>query len=249
MNGKKLLTLLMAAIFMFAVSAFAADEEGKEDNAFDNAIKERKMTLDEKKHELDVEKWNYEKAEKDEKKLKAKLSVNCNLERGEIPVITIDAISGSTPDYMRKDLSILWELGHKKIYIDIFSGGGSAFGGMGIADTLQYWHEQGMEIIGRAYGLIASAAVPVFASCSVRKAGPSTLFMVHEAAIGKFMTYESTSDIKAQKEMLDTLQHRYCLILERHSNIHADEWARMLKETTWFDTNKALEWELIDKVE
>lgn len=242
---KKIAVLFLAVTFL-AVPFFAVAADYSED--MDRDLKERKLAIEERKQSLEERKWEYEVTEKEEKKLKDKLSRSCNIER-EIPVITIDTISGSTPDYIRSDLALLWELGHKTVKIDIFSGGGSAFGGLGIADTILYWDRKGMEIVGHAYGLIASAAVPVFASCTKRYAGPSTLWMVHEAAIGKFMTYESTSDIKAQKEMLDTLQHRYCLVLESRSNKSADEWAGMIKETTWFDSNKAVEWGLVDEIE
>lgn len=241
---KKLAILLVIFTFLLTPLACLAAE----DENVDRDLKIRKLELEEKKHDLDERKWEYEVAEKAEKKLKEQLSRSCNIDR-EIPVITVDAISGSTPDYFRKDMDILWELGHRKIILDIFSGGGDAFAGMGMADTLKSWHNRGVKIEGRAYGLIASAAVPIFASCSLRTAGPSTMFMVHEAAIGKRMVYESASDIKAQKDMLDALQLRYCLILEQNSNVSANEWSSMIKETTWFDTTKALEWGIVDQLE
>jgi ATP-dependent protease ClpP protease subunit len=210
---------------------------------------ERELCLKEKSLALEREKWEFEKKEKTRDLLKSKLSTYANFEF-EYP--TIDLYSTITMTDWRniqKDLEVLKIEGYTTIVMRIFSGGGSAFAGLGIADSIKQWHDKGLNIIGKAYGIIASATVPIFASCSERYASPSTLFMVHEAAMFKFFTVEKHSDIIKQKEMLDKMQEKYVNLLASRSKKPAEFWLKLEKATTWFDVTEAVEWGLVDKIE
>ena len=210
---------------------------------------DRALDIEERKVKMDEEKWERQKIREDKEELKSKLSSFCDL-NGELPVFNMySTISMMDWKNIQSDLSVLNEVGINKVVMKVFSGGGSAFAGMGIADSINQWKNRGMTIIGKAYGLIASATVPIFASCSERIASPSTLFMVHEAAMFKFFTIESHSDINNQKIMLDKMQQKYCNILSQNSNKDIDFWMELEKKTTWFDVDEAMEWGLVDKVE
>ena len=218
-----------------------------QDNESDH--QERALVLKEKAFELEAAKWVYEKKEKERDLLKSKLSSYCNF---EFAVPTIDLFSTITMTDWRniqKDFEVLTLHGYNTIVLRIFSGGGSAFAGMGVADSIKQWSEKGLTIIGKAYGIIASATVPIFASCTIRHAAPSTLFMVHEAAMFKFFALEKHSDINSQKIMFDKMQHNYCTLLSNRSNKSTDFWKSLEKETTWFDANQAKEWGLVDEIE
>ena len=137
----------------------------------------------------------------------------------------------------------------REINLYINSGGGDAFAGLALADHLMSAQRRGFKIIAHASGIIASAAVPIFAVCDERLAAPGTIFMVHEASLWKWPGQESRSDIRAQGELMELLRNRYLSILEDHSSMTKDEWGGMEKRTTWFSAEKAQGMGLVDSIE
>ena len=215
----------------------------------DESDLERQRSMEDKKLAMELEKWAYEKAEKDRALIKSKMSAFCNF---ELTYPTFDLYSTITMQDWRniqKDFEVLTIMGYDTVVLRIFSGGGSAFAGLGIADALKEWEGKGLRVIGKAYGIIASATVPIFASCTERISAASTLFMVHEASMFKFFTTESHSDITAQKQMLDKMQDKYCELLAKNSNKPAAFWKALEEKTTWFDADKAKAWGLVDEIE
>lgn len=135
----------------------------------------------------------------------------------------------------------------KKIVMFLNSPGGSAFDGLAMAAWIEKFQEDdGMIFEVEASGLVASAAVPIFAVCKVRTAIPGTIFMVHEAAMWKWPGRETASDIQSQTRMMDLIGTRYINILVKHSNLSFDEWKEKEGATTWFTTTEAREWGLLD---
>jgi len=137
----------------------------------------------------------------------------------------------------------------RRIEYIINSGGGGAFDGLALVDLIQFAQRRGFYFDVRAYGLIASATVPVLAVCDNRVAAPSCFFMVHESSLWKWPGTESHSSIKAQGNMMDLLRDRYLNVLSDHSNLSADQWGDLEGKTTWFTATQALEWGLIDVIE
>ena len=133
-----------------------------------------------------------------------------------------------------------------RLFID--SPGGDAFSGLALSDVIIAAQKRGWTITGDAMGIIASAAVPIFAVCKPRLAAPGTIFMVHEAALWKWPGRETSSDIRAQNELMVTLQDRYLSYLVNNSNLSLEEWQAKEKATTWFDSEKAKEWGLVDEI-
>lgn len=136
----------------------------------------------------------------------------------------------------------------KKVIVIIGSPGGSAFAGIGIADTILSLGKQGIETEGHALGSVCSAAVPILAACEKRYALGNCMFMVHEASLSKYFSKESIKDIRSQQDMLEILSDRYVDILVRGSNLTAEEWKAKEKATTWFTPEEALEWGLIHEI-
>jgi ATP-dependent protease ClpP protease subunit len=137
----------------------------------------------------------------------------------------------------------------RDVNLFINSGGGDAFSGLALADQIERAKRKGFKITAHASGIIASAAVPVLAVCDVRLASPGTIFMVHEAALWKWPGRETSSDIRAQNELMKILRDRYIKTLVDNSNLDTAEWSEMEKKTTWFSADKALAWGLVDFVE
>jgi len=97
----------------------------------------------------------------------------------------------------------------RDVNLFINSPGGDAFSGLALADQIERAQRKGFRVTAHASGIIASAAVPVFAVCDVRLAAPGTVFMVHEAAIWKWPGRETASDIRSQNELMELLRERY----------------------------------------
>jgi ATP-dependent protease ClpP protease subunit len=128
--------------------------------------------------------------------------------------------------------------------IDLFinSPGGDAFSGLALADEIERARRKGFRVTAHASGIIASAAVPVFAA-------PGTIFMVHEAALWKWPGNETASDINSQNELMQLLRDRYIGKLVAHSKLDENNWEKLETKTTWFNADKAQEWGLVDKIE
>jgi ATP-dependent protease ClpP protease subunit len=240
--GKLFIVLACVGLLIFGNVAFAEEDK----------VDDRVIDLNERQLQLEREKFEYEKSETARLEYEKRFSALCDI-KGEIPVFKIYASIGEYDRLnLRNDLSILYQQGYKKVIVNISSGGGSAFAGLSMADVIAEFKGKGMEIEMRADGIVASAAVPIFAAGSVRISSPSTLFMVHETALWKFsfgFSRETHSDIAAQKDLMDKLQARYLELLAASSNKDFDFWLDLEKKTSWFTAKEALEWGLVDKIE
>ena len=112
----------------------------------------------------------------------------------------------------------------RDVNLFINSPGGDAFSGLALADQIERARRKGFKITAHASGIIASAAVPVFAVCNVRLAAPGTIFMVHEAALWKWPGRETASDIRSQNELMYLLRDRYIGKLVNNSKLKKDKW-------------------------
>jgi ATP-dependent protease ClpP protease subunit len=137
----------------------------------------------------------------------------------------------------------------RDVNLFINSPGGDAFSGLALADQIERAQRKGFRVTAHASGIIASAAVPVFAVCDVRLAAPGTIFMVHEAALWKWPGRETASDIRSQNELMHLLRDRYIGKLAVNSKLNKSKWEEMENKTTWFSAEKAKEWGLVDKIE
>jgi len=137
----------------------------------------------------------------------------------------------------------------RDVNLFINSPGGDAFSGLALADQIERARRKGFKVTAHASGIIASAAVPVFAVCDVRLAAPGTIFMVHEAALWKWPGRETASDISSQNELMHLLRDRYIGKLVDNSKLNKSKWEELEKKTTWFSADKALTWGLVDSIE
>lgn len=241
--------LFFCSCIIILVAGFAYSEEAEkvDDRIID--LKNRELSLRKKEMAFEREKWEYEKAQKEKEEFEKQFPNVFDIKR-DIPTYELQGyVNDIGRRYMVKVFTILLENDIDTVRINISSFGGSAVDGMGVADTIEHFKGKGLKIIGYAYGKIASAAVPVFASCSERITGLSTIFMVHEATMFKFLVSESKRDIDAQKEMMDKLEKQYIDILVRNTKMDEKHWTEAIRKETWFTAEQALEWGLIDKIE
>lgn len=149
-----------------------------------------------------------------------------------------------------QDLEAFKARGIKKVKIYINSPGGSATDGMAMANILESFIVSGGNVEAKAYGVVASSAVPIFAVCNKRIAQKSTLFMVHPAKLSKYgYLSEELKDLDAQRQMMSLIKNNYLEKLASYTKLSIDEWEAKEKETTYFDAQKAKEWGLVDSIE
>jgi ATP-dependent Clp protease protease subunit len=137
----------------------------------------------------------------------------------------------------------------RDVNLFINSPGGDAFSGLALADQIERAQRKGFHITAHASGIVASAAVPVFAVCSLRLAAPGTIFMVHEASLWKWPGRETASDIRSQNELMNLLRDRYIRKLANNSKLDKEKWGELENKTTWFSAAQAKDWGLVDKIE
>lgn len=147
-----------------------------------------------------------------------------------------------------KTIQVAKHKGLSKLYCYINSGGGSAFDGLGISDVIMAAQDDGFHITMEASGLIASAAVPIFAVGNVRIASRGTMFMIHQAQLFKFISSEKQDDLIAQSTMLQLLENRYKELVASKSKLTVDELTLKMARTTWFTAQEGFEWGLVDKL-
>jgi ATP-dependent Clp protease protease subunit len=157
-------------------------------------------------------------------------------------------LSVSDATRFRKDIIVLHDMGIVEVEIYINSPGGDAFTGLAVADEIERAKLKGMKITAVASGIVASAAVPVFAACDKRVASPGTIFMVHESALWKWPGRETASDIRSQNDLMALLRERYLGMLADNSVLTAEQWGEMEGKTTWFSSEKAREYGLVDEI-
>jgi ATP-dependent Clp protease protease subunit len=167
---------------------------------------------------------------------------------GEAHYKLFAGISMSDTTNLWQDLVVLKSLGITKLFIYINSPGGSANDGLGLSDVIALGIKDGMDITTVAVGVVASAAVPVFASGKHRISMPNAEFMVHEAKLGKYLAWESAKDLKTQQGMMDRLRERYVGILVANSKLSEKEWKDKIECTTFFGAEEALLWGLVDEI-
>jgi ATP-dependent protease ClpP protease subunit len=137
----------------------------------------------------------------------------------------------------------------RDVNLFINSSGGDAFSGLALADQIERAKRRGFHITAHASGIIASAAVPVFAACDARLAAPGTIFMVHETSLWKWPGRETASDIRSQNELMQLLRERYIGKLAAYSKLDNAKWEELEYKTTWFSAEKAMDWGLVDRIE
>jgi len=150
-------------------------------------------------------------------------------------------IWGDSPNELWQNLLVLKRQGITKITLIVNSGGGSAFGCFAYCEMLDKAKDEGFYILGKAHGLVASAAVPIFAACSERIATPNTIFMVHKPP-----RIYADEDVC---ELFDMTDEIYVSLLAKYSDLEFEEADKKCNEFTWFSAKQAKRWGIVDRIE
>ena len=127
------------------------------------------------------------------------------------------------------------------LYINTY--GGSLTDTFGFADWLvQMQEKDGIKVEAVVIGAAMSGAIPILAVCSYRTATENVTFMVHNPVIvGRPM---DASD----KGYIDGLTDKYAKLLARNTFLSEEEWRQKMLLKTFFDSEQAFEWGLIDEI-
>jgi ATP-dependent protease ClpP protease subunit len=190
----------------------------------------------------------YKKSESPEIKLSAMTSICFESKIAFMKLYS--GLSVSDVTHMWNDFTFLeYRTDIRNVYLFINSPGGDAFSGLALSDQIERAKSKGFHITAYASGIIASAAVPVFAVTNERYAAPGTIFMVHEAALWKWPGRETASDIRSQNELMGLLRERYIKKLTGNSDLSKVKWMELETKTTWFSVERAFEWGLVDVIQ
>ena len=177
-----------------------------------------------------------------------KLSYYCRI-NGDIAYLSITSVGSYTTDSLWTDFKIMQLRGIKTLIVYMNNPGGSSFDGAGIYDQLRLLKENGVHITIEGYGIIASAAVPIFLIGDERIASENVTFLVHPASLFKWgMFMETLKDLQSQTKMMEMCRQRYAKIVAKHSKLTKDDVIKMMEEDTWFGAIQAKEWGMVDEI-
>jgi ATP-dependent protease ClpP protease subunit len=149
--------------------------------------------------------------------------------------LVVSRIDISDPVSLYREIRDLKRLGINEVHFYINSPGGSLFDALAVHDAIKRLSNDGIITIADIEGGCMSAAVVIASACAYRTASPNCEFMVHCISGGK------------GKE-LELFNRKYAEILAGNSNLSAEEWLAKMKAVTWFSSEEALEWGLIDEI-
>lgn len=163
--------------------------------------------------------------------------------------IALTSISSYQAEYLWSDFTLIRQEGFRKVVIYLNNPGGDAFAGTCLTDQIRMLKEAGVLVRMEAYGIVASAAIPVFVSANERIASRNTIFLIHPASLTKWGFFtETLKDLESQSQMIKMLRIRYAKTVAEHSKLTVDEVVEMMSKDTWFSAEQAMEWGMIDEL-
>jgi ATP-dependent protease ClpP protease subunit len=119
--------------------------------------------------------------------------------------------------------------------------------GLALYDTIQRIRRQGVPVVTRASGLVASMATILLQAGDERIADKNVQILVHELSSS---TGGKISGIKDEAAMMDRLNKRLLGILSERSSLTAKQIEnRANRKEWWIDADEALKLGFVDRVE
>jgi ATP-dependent protease ClpP protease subunit len=145
-------------------------------------------------------------------------------------------------DESLKELHDALYSGEDPFYLDISTDGGDSATMFAMFELLQIVPRN---VIGTAIGRCQSAGVLVLAGCDIRRASANTIFMVHEDSYEIEGGHNETRKIVEQHEVEEIL---WAELMQSVTKIDANEWRNLSNNTTYFTTEYALSYGLLDEI-
>jgi len=139
-------------------------------------------------------------------------------------------------------ITLLQDNREKDITVHLNTNGGDVYGSFEMYDLIR---SMPMDVTIIAGGTIHSAGILVLLAGDKRYALKNTSFMVHEAKD------ELEGDVQKLKKEIDhsvDLENSTYRIYEERTGTTKKQWKTRSEKTTYFNANKALEFNIIDKI-
>jgi ATP-dependent Clp protease protease subunit len=126
-----------------------------------------------------------------------------------------------------------------KLTLVINSPGGLVTEGLMLYDYLRELSAEGVKIVTKAMGEVASMAVALFLAGDERIIADNTLFLVHYLTGGTYGKYE---DAKSQMKSLDILNNKLETIIQERTGISEETVKELMKTDTYLDKTEAIKY-------
>lgn len=136
------------------------------------------------------------------------------------------------------DAILLKSTGIKKLYVYINSWGGSIDASFSIVSTIEDLKKSGVTVVVEAPGLVASAAIPVYCSASIRIASKNTVFMMHS------LSFRINTQKEGEGKLL--FNKNYARIVAKYSNLTEDMVLQFVENEIWLSADMAKEYNMVD---
>lgn len=141
-----------------------------------------------------------------------------------------------------EELLELENAGTGDIVVELNSGGGVTYDALAFAARIR---NSPCDIIIRAYGYIASAAVIILAVGDTRQMAMESWVMVHEDSA---KVKGSVVDLERDVNHLRRMEVQWCDLLSRHTTTPAEKWSFFHKNTTYLSAKECFKLGLVDEL-
>lgn len=128
------------------------------------------------------------------------------------------------------------------VIVELSSEGGIAYDALAFCGRIR---NSPCDIIIKAYGLIASAAVIILAAGDQRLMAKEAWVMVHEDSD---KLKGNVVELEKQSKHLRRLENQWCELLADLTKTPAVKWGQLHKATTYLNSKECLDLDLVDKI-
>ena len=132
-----------------------------------------------------------------------------------------------------------------EIRIFIRSDGGDLHAGLSAMDCIKSLRKR-VRVLTIADGVCASAATFILMGGSRRYMTKNSYILIHQLNMDG--TWGKFEDFKDQMENLEQFMNRFRAIYTKETQIPNDELERLLKRDVYMDSDKCLEWAIVDEI-
>ena len=154
----------------------------------------------------------------------------------------LEKLLSITGDLSKDTLKYLFNT--RPLNINISCPGGSVYSGFALYDLLK---NSPFRTVGKASGIVASMAVPIFLGCKEKLAYSNTTFMIHQLSCYK---WDYLQKILEDVEEMKRLQYNIDRIITENTSITENMLEKVYskKQDWYFDSHRAKELNLIDSI-
>ena len=132
-----------------------------------------------------------------------------------------------------------------EIRIFIRSDGGDLHAGLSAMDCIKSLRKR-VRVLTIADGVCASAATFILMGGSRRYMTKNSYILIHQLNMDG--TWGKFEDFKDQMENLEQFMNKFRAIYTRETEIPTDELERLLKRDVYMDSDKCMEWYIVDGI-